>query len=66
MTECTQSKLEFPPLNRRKVKAEYSGGNVTSDNGVLLLRDIDIKLGLLEWAYKAIPDPRDPSYIFHS
>lgn len=66
MTECTQSKLEFPPLNRRKIEAEFSGGAITSDGGVLLLRDIDKKLGLLRAVDDVIPDPRDPRYIIHS
>ena len=66
MTECIQTKLEFPPLKARKVEAEFAGGDVTSDGGVLLLRNIDKKLGLLENVNRAIPDPRDTRYIEHS
>lgn len=66
MTECTQTQLEFPPLNRRKIQAEFSGGDVTSDGGVLLLREIDNRLGLLTSVDKVIPDPRDPRYTTHS
>ena len=39
MTECTQEAFEFPALKRRKVQAEFSGGDITSDGGVLLLRE---------------------------
>lgn len=66
MTVCTQSILEFPPLKRRKIQAEFSGGDISSDGGVLLLRDIDRRLGLLKTIDAVIPDPRDPSYIVHS
>ena len=66
VTECIQTKLEFPPLKARKVEAEFAGGDVTSDGGVLLLRNIDKKLGLLENVNRAIPDPRDTRYIEHS
>jgi len=48
VTNCTQLPLEFPPLKRHKVEAEFSGGDVTSDGGVLLLRNVDRRLGLLE------------------
>ena len=65
MTKCTQTKLEFPPLKRRKIEAEFSGGDVTSDGGVLLLREVDHQLGLLEAVDKVIPDPRDPRYTLH-
>ncbi|MEJ1355704.1 MAG: transposase, partial [Candidatus Sedimenticola sp. (ex Thyasira tokunagai)] len=46
MTNCNQTVLEFPVLKRRKVQAEFSGGDITSDGGVLLLRQIDRRLGL--------------------
>ncbi len=66
MTNCTQTAFDFPALKRRKVQAEFSGGDITSDGGVLLLREIDRRLGLLEAVDAVIPDPRDPRYIEHS
>ena len=66
MTKCTQNQIEFPSLNRRRVQAEFSGGEVSSDGGVLLLRQVDRHLGLLEAANAVLPDPRDPRYIKHS
>ncbi len=66
MTECNQSELEFPALKRRKIQAAFSGGDVTSDGGVLLLRQVDHQLKLLERIDAVIPDPRDPRYVEHS
>jgi hypothetical protein len=66
VTNCTQTSFEFPPLKRRKVQAEFTGSDITSDAGVLLLRQIDNRLGLLKAVDTAIPDPRDPRYIEHS
>jgi hypothetical protein len=66
VTDCTQTAFDFPALKRRKVQAEFSGGDITSDGGVLLLREIDRRLGLLEAVVAAIPDTRDPRYIEHS
>ena len=66
MTNCTQTAFDFPPLKRRKIQAEFSGGDITSDGGVLLLRKIDQRLGLLSAVDSVIPDPRDPRYIEHS
>lgn len=44
MTNCTQRIVEFPALNRKKIEASFSGGDITSDAGALLLRDVDRKL----------------------
>nr|WP_235185954.1 transposase [Methylomarinum vadi] len=44
MTNCTPAQIEFPPLKRRKIDAQFSGGAITSDGGVLLLRAVDQQL----------------------
>ena len=46
MTECTQKSFDFPVVKRRKVEANFEGGDITSDGGVLLLRQVDQRLGL--------------------
>ena len=66
MTECTQAGFDFPPVKRRRVEAEFSGGEVTSDAGVLLLRQADRLTGLMEAIDRALPDQRDPKLITHS
>ena len=42
------------------------GGDVTSDGGVLLLREINRKLGLTKKVSELIPDIRDQRYVDHS
>ena len=66
MTDCTQSAIEFPALDRRRIQAEFTGGAVSSDGGVLLLRQIDQRLGLTQALDQLIPDTRDPRYTVHS
>ena len=48
LTNSTEKYIEFSPLKRRKIQAEYSSGDITSDGGALLLRQMDKRLGLLE------------------
>jgi hypothetical protein len=48
------------------VQAEFTGGDITSDGGVLLLRQVDKRLGLLAAVDRVLPDPRDPCLIAHS
>lgn len=66
MTNCTRESLSFPALNRRKIEAEFSGGDITSDGGVLLLRQLDKQLGLLESVDRRLPDPRAQDQVTHS
>lgn len=65
MSDCTQTELSFPSFDRRKIEASFSGGEVSSDGGVLLLREADRRLGLLKALDAVLPDPRDPRYITH-
>ena len=46
MTICSRDQLEFPGCKGRKMEAEFSGGDVTGDGGLLLLRKADRRLGL--------------------
>jgi len=66
VTNCTQAVFDFPVLKRRKVQAAFSGGEITSDGGALLLRQIDRRLGLMKAIDAVIPDPRNPDYITHT
>lgn len=66
MTKCTAPVLQFPRCQRRQVQAEFSGGDITSDGGVILLRQVDRRLGLLAAVDRILPDPRDPRLIEHS
>ena len=66
MTDCTQETFNFPSVKRRKIEAKFSGGDITSDGGVLLLREIDRHLNLTTELSAVIPDPRNPLLITHT
>ena len=64
-TVCTSELFEFPAVKKRSVTASFSGGEVTSDGGILLLRQADRQLGLTRALAGVLPDPRDPDRIQH-
>ena len=66
MTNCTPNKFYFPALKQRVIEASFSGGEVTSDGGALLLREVDRQLGLTQALNEVVPDPRNPLLIEHS
>ncbi|MFN7484840.1 MAG: transposase, partial [Betaproteobacteria bacterium] len=58
MPKCTDAKIELGRFGRRLIEADFSGGDLSSDGGLLLLRQIDQHLGLSRAAAAVIPDPR--------
>ena len=66
MTNRTQLELEFPGVKRRKVEASFTGGEVTSDGGVLVVRQADKKLSLTKAVARALEDGRRKKSCTHS
>ena len=60
MAECNELDFELPGLNGRKIEGNFSGGNVSSDGGLVVLRQVDRWLGLSRALAKRLPDRRDP------
>lgn len=65
-TPCTRTLFNFQPLGKRAVEAEFNGGYVTSDGGVLLLREIDAKIRLIRRFANCFIDYRRPERIEHT
>ena len=66
MTECTTAADLFPACKSRKVEVDFEGGDITSDAGSLLVRQVDRKLGLTRDLSKRLADPRRKSSCRHS
>ncbi len=54
------------PVAGRSVKACFDGGSLSSDAGVLVLREVESRLGMAERLARCLDDPRDPDLIVHS
>jgi len=65
MTECNGLPLVFASVDRKKLVADFDGGDITSDGGLPLLREVDRKIGLIDAFNGAIDDPRCPWLIEH-
>lgn len=40
-TECTTNRYAFEQLERRQVVADFSGGQITTDGGLILVTQVD-------------------------
>jgi hypothetical protein len=58
--------MELGRVGRRVIEANFEGGDIGSDGGVLLLRRVDERIGLSRAAAAVLSDPRDPARITHS
>ena len=65
MAYSTPEQLSFHPIAGHTVRADFEGGALSSDFGVLLLRGVDRQSGLTARLAAAIQDKRHPSYIDH-
>lgn len=65
MTKRTIEAAILPNMKRLAVEVDFSGGHVTSCGGVLLLREVDRRLGLTERIARRLPDPRAVERVVH-
>jgi hypothetical protein len=65
MPKCTADSLTFGRLGRRRIEANFRGGAISSDGGLMLLREVDRRLGLSDAVAAALHDPRNPEFIVH-
>lgn len=65
-TGCQQGSFQFRDLGARKVVGDFSGGTLSSDGGVLLLRQIDRGLGVTRRLAECFGDRRDARWVEHT
>ncbi len=66
VTKCYHTAFSFPSVKRRKVEADFCGGDITSNGGVPLLSQVDQQLGLTRAVARALTDPRHQASCDHS
>src|SRR5512132_4318574 len=66
MTEAALFLPGLSPVGGKTITATFDGGKLSSNGGVLILREIERKLGLAAVLSRHIPDDRDRTRITHS
>ncbi len=65
-TECNGKLFEFHPPGQREVRADFSGGAISSDAGGLLLREVEKRTGIVERFASCFKDPRRAEWVEHT
>jgi len=47
MTYCNKKDLTFPRIKNKELKIDFSGGNISSDVGLISVHLLDKKLGII-------------------
>jgi hypothetical protein len=64
-TKCSAETYSFGQLDRRQVVADFSGGTITSDSGLILVAQIDQRYRISERVANCFEDQRDPTRVQH-
>ena len=66
MTDDSLLPFDLPSVRRKKVSAAFDGGLISSDGGLVLLRETERSLGLAETLAGCIRDRRNQAQVVHS
>ena len=65
MHEITPFLPGLSPVRGKDLVARFDGGRMSSDGGVVILREIEARLGIAETLAACLPDGRDPTRVLH-
>jgi hypothetical protein len=65
MKDCTKQLLLFKAISNKKIEADFDGGEVSSDAGLLFLREVENRIGLISKMTDSLRDRRHPGYVKH-
>jgi len=66
MTDCAQQTFAFQALGSRRVEANFAGGHLSSDGGMVFLRELEKRHGLIGRLARCFRDERNEELIEHS
>jgi hypothetical protein len=65
MRKTSPKKICFTSSKRRTVEGRFDGGQVSSDGGLILMREMDRRLGLLNSVARRLGDERQKGKVRH-
>ena len=58
--------FELSSVQKKPVEIQFTGENISSDGGLLLLKEVELQVGIIKKLSSCIHDNRHPSYVDHS
>jgi len=63
--ETEHSLFDLIPVKNKRVELDYTGKDISSDGGLLLLKEVENQIGIIKGLSNCIIDERDQSYVHH-
>ena len=65
MAQCSRSALRLQALAKREVRLDFGAGRMSSEAGVMLLREVEQRTGIIRQLSQCFTDARDPKLVEH-
>jgi len=65
MKDCTKQLLLFKGISDKKIEADFNGGEVNSDAGVLFLREVEERIGMISKMTNSLRDRHHCGNVKH-
>jgi len=65
MKDCIKQLFLFKDISNKKIEVDFNGGEVSSDAGLLFLREVENRIGITCKIADIIHDRRHPGYVKH-
>jgi len=66
ITRDNKTIISLFPVQQKPIELAYSGEEISSDGGLLILKDVDNQIGIIDGLNSCIKDDRDQRYIDHT
>ena len=63
---CSPTLFDLAPVSKKPVELTFTGEKISTDGGLLLLRELENQIGILDAIGNCIADERHQGYVKHS
>ncbi len=61
-----QALFNLPPVQKKNIEISFTGADISSDGGLLLLKECEQQVGIIKSISSCLKDERNSSYVQHS
>jgi hypothetical protein len=63
---CQSKLFDLQPIDNKRIEVSFTASEISSDGGLLLVKDIESRIGIIKSLVSCIEDTRHQSYVDHS
>ena len=63
---CQRKLFDLQPIDNKRVELSFTASEISSDGGLLMVKDIEVRIGIIKSLVSCIQDTRHQSYVDYS